>query len=219
MLPSHRVHPRLERSTRLRRKRQRRIFRYSLAIAVVAHALVLWFSPWFRNDPRLSPGTELAQGAEPPFGGIAVNVIFGPPAIVDGNGALAQEPDWRVLSASRVLPPPPGCASHDWFEPAFAKGEVRLILGETGRPDTVSLAVTTGDRCWNGVMVGLAGDLRYLWLPNDEHVAPVELVQPVTLSLRAIEVGPSRAQARRVRATYMRLRTLPHRRPSTAAPT
>ena len=170
------------RSAELRR-RHRKIFGWSLAIAIAAHALVLFFGPWFRADSLSGSGTELLGEGSAPLDGLAVNVIFHPPAIVDGSGSRSQEPDWRVLSASRLIPAPPSCQRHDWFTNDFAKGEVRLVVGASGRPDSVSVSETSTDRCWDGVMLGLASDLRYRWLPSDRFPAPVELFQPVTLTL------------------------------------
>jgi len=170
------------RSAVLRRK-HRRVFRWSLGLAVLIHVALLYFGLWRRPGAGTGPDTELAEGTSPVFGGLAVTVHFGPPGIVDETRAIAQEPPWRVLSASRILPPPYGCVSHDWLEPGFAKGEVRLSVGETGRPDEVVVARSTGDPCWDGVMQGLARDLRYRWLPNERFAAPVDVFQPVTLTL------------------------------------
>lgn len=170
------------RSQQLRRQ-HRKILGWSIAVAVVAHVLVLFFGPWFPSSLATGPRTELVEGTAPPFGGLAVTVIFDAPALEEEDGSLAQEPDWRILSASRSIPPPIACRDHDWLALPFAKGRVWMTVGDTGRPDTVTVAESTGDRCWDGVMVGLAGDLRYRWLPNDDFAAPVEVFQPVTLTL------------------------------------
>ena len=166
------------------RRRHRKILRWSLAVAVVAHVLVLWFTPLYRSDWGRGSGTELVDGAPPPpFGGLAVDVIFGPPAIVDSVGARAQEPAWRFLSASRVLPSPVGCGMHDWFEREYATGRVEMIVGASGRPDSIRLERSSGERCWDAVMSGLASDLLYRWLPSDRFPAPVTVYQPVTVTL------------------------------------
>jgi hypothetical protein len=170
------------RSEELRRQ-YRRVFRWSFAIAVLVHALVLFYGPWFRAEPMSSTTTELVDRASPGRGGIPIDVFFGPPAIADRTGLLSREPSMRVLSASRLVPPPYACTSNDWLARGEAVGEVRLTVNETGRIDAVNLTESTGDRCWDVVMQGLASDLLYRWLPNDRFGAPVEVYQPVTLSL------------------------------------
>jgi len=164
------------------RRRHRQVLAWSLGLAVVIHAAVLFYGPWLRNDPGPGSGTELVAGSDPALGGLAVNVFFGPPAIVLAADSLSQEPSWRVLKTSRILPPPFACSARDWLEVEYARGSVRLIVGPGGRPDTVSLDGSTGSRCWDAVMTGLATDLRYRWLPSDRYPAPVEVFQPMTLS-------------------------------------
>lgn len=164
------------------RRRHRQIFRWSLGIAAVVHAVVLYYGPWFRSDSMSGGGTELVEGETTGRNGIPVDAHFGPPAIEDADGALAQEPPERVLHASRLIPPPVGCESLDWLAAEAAIGEVRLVVTETGRADSVQLSRSTGDRCWDGIMTGLASDLLYRWLPSERFPAPVWLFQPVTLS-------------------------------------
>lgn len=165
------------------RRRDRRVFRWSFGIAVVAHGLVLAFGPWFRSDPVSLSATELVERGPPTLGGVPVEVFFGPPAIVLAEDSLEMQPPGRVLRASRAVPPPVGCASNDWLARGSAEGRVRLTLRETGRVETVAILEGTGDRCWDMIVAGLAGDLLYRWLPSERFPMPVELVQPVTVTL------------------------------------
>lgn len=165
------------------RRKHRRIFRWSLAIAVVAHGLVFWLAPWIRTAARGgSSGTELVgEGVD--WGGIPVEIFFGPPTIVEGDGGLTTEPEGRTLSASRKIPSPPGCGSNDWLARSTASGEVLLSVNERGRAAVDSVTAPTADPCWNAVLAGLAGDLLYRWLPSERFPAPVSVYQPLTVSV------------------------------------
>jgi hypothetical protein len=167
----------------LLRRRDRRVFRWSFAIAVVVHGLVLAFGPWFRTEPVSLSATELVESGPPALGGIPVDVFFGPPAIVLAADSLETQPPGRVLRAFRAIPAPVGCATNDWLARESAAGSVRLTLRETGRVETVEIVEGTGDRCWDMIVAGLAGDLLYRWLPSERFPMPVELVQPVTVTL------------------------------------
>ncbi len=169
------------RSAELRR-RHRRVLRWSFGIAVLFHAVVLIFVPWYRAEPLAGGGTELVGPRVPAWGSVAVDAFFGPPAIVRADGAAAREPDTRVLRASRLVPPPAGCEAHDWLAREEAGGEVRLEVDATGRVSSVEVTAGTGDRCWDEVLRGLASDLLYRWLPSERFPAPVELYQPLTLT-------------------------------------
>jgi hypothetical protein len=167
----------------LLRRRDRRVFRWSFAIAVLVHGLVLAFGPWFRTEPVSLSETELVESGPPALGGVPVEVLFGPPAIVVAADSVETQPPGRVLRASRAIPPPVGCASNDWLAREGAAGSVRLTLRETGRVETVAIVEGTGDRCWDMIVAGLAGDLLYRWLPSVRFPMPVELVQPVAVTL------------------------------------
>ena len=41
---------------------------------------------------------------------------------------------------------------------------------------------STGDECADQVILTLANDLFYRWIPSERFPAPVDLIQPVTLT-------------------------------------
>ena len=165
------------------RRQNRRIYFWSFGVAVVAHLLLIFFGPWFRTGPGSIAGTELVEGGEASWGGLPITVFFGPPAIVSPDGSLSQQPEERTLSATRKVPIPVGCASNDWWALDGVNGRVRLLVNARGRIDDVELTESTGDICWDGILTAVAGDLLFRWLPSESHPAPVEVRQPVALTL------------------------------------
>lgn len=175
--------PREESRAAAVRRRDRRVYAWSFAVAVVVHALVLFFGPWFRSDPVWRSDTELVAGDPVDLSGLPVALFFGPPAIEVDGGAISQEPSHRVLHARRLVAPPPGCGPGDWSNPPTASGDVRLVVNAEGLVDEVRLTGSTGYRCWDALVMRVAGDLLYHWLPSERFPAPVELHQPITVSL------------------------------------
>lgn len=163
----------------LLRRRNRRIYGWSFATAVVLHVLVLVYGPWFRSEPLARSGIELVEGGTPNASGVPLDLFFGPPAIVVDADSLHREPPSRFLRVKRLVAPPLGCERGDWSAVETAVGEVRLAVNETGRIDEVDLTQSTGHRCWDLVVQRVAGDLRYHWIPSDRFPAPVELYQPI----------------------------------------
>ncbi len=158
------------------------MFAWSFGLAALLHIAVFVLWPGFRIE--LLPGSdgrgETVSEAEgsPTF----VDVFFGPPDIFEIDGTLSREPPERVLEADRVLQLPTECAtlSQEGRTPAY--GRVRLRVRPSGRADVIGIAQSTGDECGDDVIETVAGDLLYHWLPSERFPAPVDLIQPVTLT-------------------------------------
>lgn len=172
----------MSRSNELRR-RDRRVFRVSLGIAVVLHVAALGLIGWSRVAPTWRPDSEAVRLEEDPWTGTPVAVFFGPPKIVEPDGTLSEEPADRILEAVRVLGMPPICMGREIATAAPGLGEVRLTVNARGRIDAVTLTRSTGDACWDQVATRVAGDLWYRWLPDERFPAPLELLQPLTVAL------------------------------------
>lgn len=166
-----------------RRKRDRRVLRVSLGIAVVLHVAALGLITWSRGAPTWQPDSDAVRLEEDPWTGTPVTVFFGPPRIVQVDGTLSEEPADRILEAVRVLHMPPICLTREIATAAPGLGEVRLTVNTDGRIDAVTLTRSTGDDCWDRVATRVAGDLWYRWLPSDRFPAPLELFQPLTVGL------------------------------------
>lgn len=170
------------RSTELREE-NRRVFAWSLGIAVLAHVAVLAFSPTFRAELITGSDIELESVSEGGSTRVAVDVFFGPPDIFEANGTLSRESPDRVLEAKRALGLPAECAALDHKGQTPAHGQVRLTLNASGRVDAAELVESTGDPCGDESMVAVANALWYHWLPSDRFPALVELIQPITIAL------------------------------------
>ncbi len=173
----------METRSQVLRRRHRRILRWSLAIAALLHVAALWFLPWFRPDAGGAAGAELVEATSPIPGGVLFNVYFGPPAIVASDDSVSREPASRFLKTSRVAAPPAGCRGEPWMARESASGSVRLVVAEDGHADATEVLESSGSPCWDHLLMGIAGDLRFHWIPNSRFPAPVVVHQPVTLSV------------------------------------
>ncbi len=164
------------------RKRHRRIFAWSLALAAVAHVAVFVLTPAFRAKAPTGREIEVLTADKGDFPGISVELVFGPPTISALDGTVWPEPlDHQLLAARRVrLPRGCGPLTRRGEEPL--QGQVRLRVKASGLVDVVDLTESTGSPCGDSVMAIVAGSLWYRWLPNDRFPPPVDLVQPVTLT-------------------------------------
>ena len=158
------------------RNRERKIFAWSLAAAVVIHLVVVWLSPEFEievlaeNDEDGSGGTGI-----PTF----VDVLFGPPEISESDGTVSREPADRVLQVDHILGLETECAA---LNQTPAHGRVRLRVNAIGHVSVMELTDGTQDECVNEVMTTVADALWYRWLPSGRFPAPVDLIQPITLA-------------------------------------
>lgn len=165
------------------RQRHNRILRWSLAGAALLHVLVLYLVAWDRPTHVFARDTELVEIGDPGLGGVPVRVLFAPPAITAGPDSVWQEPAGRVLSSEIAVALPPGCVLADLGPTGMGSGVVRLAVSETGHADAVEVVETSGSWCWDGMLGKVAGSLLYRWLPSERFPAPVDVLQPVTVSL------------------------------------
>jgi hypothetical protein len=181
-----------ERRRRAQRARDRRIVWASVGIAVLAHAAFFALAPHFRFSVASDPHFGEAAVRSLVLGGIEVDLHFGPPAIRLPDGTFRSEPGERFLDREGItlgsLQVELTCA--DAFPPGAEprEGAVRLRVGITGHASGVELERSSGDACADAAIVAAANALWYRWLPNLNHHAPVDLVQPVRLDgVRAVD--------------------------------
>lgn len=168
------------------RRRNRRVLAASMAVAAAIHAVVLLGFPDLRTDVPSTTEVEL-EGAPDLFATWNwVDATFGPPEIIAEDGTVWFEPPDRVLetqnvdlSRSRL---PEACRGRTRDSVVPGSGRVRLLLAASGRVVYTEASGTSGDPCLDGLIRVVASSLWYHWLPNDRFPAPVELIQPVTLS-------------------------------------
>jgi hypothetical protein len=130
------------------------------------------------------PTTESAIEATGPIEGLAlmVDVHFGPPKIFERDGRVSIEPPERVLETSRIMSLPTGCGNLIADGRMPAQGEVRLKVVASGHTLVEGIEVSTGDGCADQLVLRLADDLLYRWIPSERFPAPVDLIQPMTLT-------------------------------------
>lgn len=109
---------------------------------------------------------------------VRVVARFGPPRILAPDGGWVDEPPDRFLEAGRAIHLPGYCLDRV----LTVEGRVRLRLNDEGRVDLTRIEEGTGSPCGNLALRAVAGDLWYRWLPDERFPAPVELIQPVSLS-------------------------------------
>lgn len=165
------------------RRQHRKVLFWAIGVAAVLHVVAFLALPGFRNEVTWISGEDLV-GVDP-IDGSPVDVRFGPPLISAPDGSVAQEPPERTLQVVRLMSLPAGC---DVLGDAGAllPGSVRLKVDPGGYAEALEVVQSTGFPCSDQVMMRLAGDLQYHWLPNERFPAPVHLVQPVTL-VEAVE--------------------------------
>lgn len=161
------------------RARHRKIFAWSLGVAVLLHVAVFWLSPTFRAEPLGGMEVQgyVETGTDGPLMELAL--FFGPPTIFPGDGEPWTEPAERVLEAGRVVRLSAGCEGFGL--PVPLTGRARLRVDPAGHTMAVEVAESTGEPCADEALTIVADALRYHWLPNERFPAPVEVVQPVTL--------------------------------------
>ncbi len=164
------------------RKKQNKILAWSLAFAAVFHAALFLLWPTMTVEPL--PVTDTPILAAVPIVGPAlmVDVHFGPPRIFESDGAVSVEPPERVLETSRILSVPTGCQNLVGQGRTPARGRVRLRVVASGHTLVDGIEESTGDKCADQVILTLANDLLYRWIPSERFPAPVDLIQPVTLT-------------------------------------
>lgn len=164
------------RSTLLR-ERYRRVLLWSFGAAALLHVLVLLFWPGFRAEPVFTADSLSAAVAAGEAVPTYVELLFGPPEILTGDGSFFREE--RQLETEHLLVLPRECEGDSIVLPT--QGKVGLRVWKSGRVDVTALAQGTDDECGDALIKAVAGALWYRWLPSEEFPAPVDLVQPVTV--------------------------------------
>jgi len=164
------------------RARDRRVLSWSLLAAVVIHGLV--FAYWLTRpeDVARGGGMGLTAQEQSETTGIQVDLHFGPPDIEAPDGTRWKEGPERFLTAHRIVQLSSFCHRLTQDGQTPVTGIARLRVDATGRVERVEVAQGTGDPCGNAAMTAVASDLLYRWLPNERFPAPVDLLQPVTIT-------------------------------------
>lgn len=174
----------MTRSEELRR-RSRRVFAISFAVAVVVHVAILFGVPSFRIRLLGPSGTEADIDAVTATWQ-RFDVSFGPPEISAPDGSVHVEPAGRVLEADNVkisdLRQPLSCDGRTVASIVPTSGRVRLQVNESGRVAAAEITRSTGDACRDEILTNIASALWYQWIPNDQFPAPLDVVQPLSVA-------------------------------------
>lgn len=163
------------------RARGRRVFLWSLGVAVAVHVAAFLFWPEMPVEPMTAGPVVEAEPEEVDDDvlRVPVDARFGPPRILRTAGEWVQEPSDRTLQAGREVSLPAYCVGRA----QSVEGEVRLRVNGEGRVDQVRIEEGSGTTCGDEALRRVAGDLWYRWLPDARFPAPVDLIQPVSLRL------------------------------------
>lgn len=172
----------MKRTAKQHRERQQRIFAISLMVAVALHVAVFVLMPKFETPPVGASNPQDGRVVPPIGTPTLLNVLFGPPTISLSDGTEWPEPEDHVLEAQQLANLPPDCAAFSARTEVPVHGSARLVVNGSGHVNVVGVVESTGDPCGDDVLEGVADALHYHWLPSDRFPAPVELVQPMTLS-------------------------------------
>jgi len=107
-------------------------------------------------------------------------MTFGPTTILSRDGTTSTEPNNHILRTHQIVSLPGDCPVLTRPDTTL-HGRVSLRVDSSGQATDVKLTETTGDRCGDRMLVDMAGDLWYHWLPDGHHPAPVDVSQPITL--------------------------------------
>lgn len=171
------------RDTAKLRAKHRKVFGISIGLAVLLHAAVFLLSPTFRVGQMGSLDSGRDSDNPGPIREPRVfTVLFGPPTIIDQDGQRWPETSDRFLEAVRVTELPLECADQGAVHIGEHHGSVRLTVNERGYAAAVEMIESSGSPCGDRLLRSTAGALRYHWLPDDRFAAPIDLVQPLTLT-------------------------------------
>jgi hypothetical protein len=180
-----------ERNLERLRHRDRKIFGWSIGIAVALHVAAFAIFPHVRFSATSDSHFGEAAARTLILGGLEVDLRFGPPIIHLADGTTEPEPEDRVLDRERIaiadLEVALTCADSFLAGSDPREGDVRLVVNPLGYASVVRLERSTGDRCADEALVAAADALWYRWIPNDRHRAPVELVQPIRIQAVSTE--------------------------------
>jgi len=176
------------RSQRLRR-RDRKVFYWSLVAAVAIHVAVVLLVPTFHPESVPVPEAETEPGRPVLARPILVQAVFGPPTLAGPEEHSWTEPPERVLDAQRLVLLEGSCMALARNNGPAVRGELRLHVGWAGHARVLHVTESTGYACSDEVLKELGGALRYHWLPNERFPAPLELDQPIQLMEAEAPVG------------------------------
>jgi hypothetical protein len=156
------------------------------------HLVVLLRSPTFEIalfEENQGPGaTEIPLGSDGTSN--LLNVMFLPPEILTESGGLRSEPPERVLDArhvdAREVLSSQACEGRDRESVVPVSGRVQVRVDEHGRVVRAEVIESSGDLCRDAVIAGIASSVLYRWLPNGEAPAPVDLIQPMRVTMGEI---------------------------------
>lgn len=164
------------------RGRHRKILAWSLGAAAVVHLGVFFLTPTFEAEPLTGSDPEVEAVETSRTVSAEVDLLFGPPVIRARDGSVWPEPPERHLEARRGVQLPALCAGLARPARTPLRGRIRLRVLASGRVEVVGMAESSGDLCADQVLTDVANSLQYEWLPDERFPAPVDLVQPVTLT-------------------------------------
>lgn len=173
------------RSEQLRR-RSRRVFVVSFLVAAVLHVAILFGMPAFHAVLPDGPASAEGDVVSVATRWQRFDVEFGPPEITDADRRIWVEPATRVLRVQDVeisdLREPVACDGRTLESIVPTSGRVRVRLAESGRVTVATIAESTGDACRDDILTAIAASVWYHWIPNDRFPAPVDLVQPLSVT-------------------------------------
>jgi hypothetical protein len=140
-------------------------------------------------EENQEPGvTEIPSGSEGNEN--LLKVMFLPPEIFTENGEFRTEPPERVLDARHVdvreVLSSQACEGRDRESVVPVSGRVQVRVDEHGRVVRAEVIESSGDLCRDAVIAGIASSVLYRWLPNGEAPAPVDLIQPMRVTMGEI---------------------------------
>jgi hypothetical protein len=164
------------------------LFALSFLIALGVHLALLLRDPTFELEVPENYLGPSAMQVPVDSGNIGplFNVSFLAPEIFARDGTLRPEPPERVLEARHIdLSEPLGsdaCGGRDPDSVFPVAGQVQVRVNEHGRVVSVEVRETTGNRCRDAIIAGIARSVWYRWLPNEDYPAPVELIQRMSVT-------------------------------------
>lgn len=162
------------------RQQSRRILAWSLGAAAIVHVVVFALWPETPVEPLGEFPETVVSGVEEEGVFIQVRAEFAGPTIVSSGGRPASEGVARTLEARRLARVAVECRAAVAPGRSY-RGEVRLTVNGEGRVDYKEMVAGSGDSCGDRVLLAIAGDLWYRWLPNEAHRAPVVVIQPLVV--------------------------------------
>lgn len=169
-------------------RRSNVIFALSFLVALGVHLVILLRGPIFEVEiPEADPGPPAMDvQIDVVDVGSLLDVTFLPPVILAADGSLRPEPPERVLEAQQVDASDTlgssACAGRARDSIVPFSGRVHVRVNQHGRVIRAEVRESLGDPCRDRLIAEISGSVWYRWLPNEEHPAPVDLIQPVRVT-------------------------------------